>query len=392
MPCTGVHAFVNHLHGLALTVNSDNQLLLGWARLLPWNAHLACCMQNVAELKLDSKTLRLLQGVNSAASSESRVVRAQQLQSLLQRSETNAAATAEHLPAGMPAPTATAWIGASVAPAAAPTAGLTPSRGVPPTVLPVKSVPFDLMGPSLLLNAQIESACQPIAPQLKSRTDMPQVSASGLPDQMSRHGLPEGIVFVGHNNLGLATNEELTRAAVNGTLLDGDSMEPTRYPWLTGKYTGEQSFSLGSQLQSQAEGLGFSATPFCVQEPVQGLLPNLETGKALSPTPTPSQMILQAVISGMIPNPVVVKALGHNPNQCCVVGQAIAQEWVPKTVVSKALGSDPVPTQLLSPGMVLSVAHMVLAGLGTRRPVKQAQPTPALTLCKPSPSPPDSAV
>ncbi|KAL0045313.1 hypothetical protein WJX82_003484 [Trebouxia sp. C0006] len=67
---------------------------------------------------------------------------------------------------------------------------------------------------------------------------MPQVSASGLPDQMSRHGLPEGIVFVGHNNLGLATNEELTRAAVNGTLLDGDSMEPTRYPWLTGKYTG----------------------------------------------------------------------------------------------------------------------------------------------------------
>ena len=221
---------------------------------------------------------------------------------------------------------------------------------------------------------------------------MPQVSASGLPDQMSRHGLPEGIVFVGHNNLGLATNEELTRAAVNGTLLDGDSMEPTRYPWLTGKYTGEQSFSLGSQLQSQAEGLGFSATPFCVQEPVQGLLPNLETGKALSPTPTPSQMILQAVISGMIPNPVVVKALGHNPNQCCVVGQAIAQEWVPKTVVSKALGSDPVPTQLLSPGMVLSVAHMALAGLGTRRPVKQAQPTPALTLCKPSPSPPDSAV
>ncbi len=249
-----MHAFVNHLHGLELPVQSDNQLSLGWARLRTWNAHVACCMQNVAGSKLDSDTLLFLQGINSAASSESRVVRAQQLQSLLQRSETNAAATAEHLPAGMPAPTATAWIEVSAAAAAAPTAGATPSRGVPPTgsmVVPVKSEPFDLMGPSLVLNAQIESACQPIAPQLKLRTDMPQVSASGLPEQMSRDNLPEGIVFVGHNNLGLATDEELARAAVNGTLLHVVSMEPTRYPWLTGKYTGEQSFSLGSQCYLQ---------------------------------------------------------------------------------------------------------------------------------------------
>ncbi len=208
-------------------------------------------MQNVAGLRLDSNTLLLLKGINSAASSESRVVRAQQLQSLLQRSETNAAATAEHLPAGMPVPTATAWIAASAAAAATPTAGATPSRGVPPVVVPVKSEPYDLMGPSLVLNAQIESACQPIAPQLKSRTDMPQVHAGGVPDQMSRHSLPEGIIFVGHNNLGVTTDEELARAAVSGTVLDVVSMEPTRYPWLTG----EQSFSLRSQcyLKSQAE-------------------------------------------------------------------------------------------------------------------------------------------
>ena len=326
MPCTGIHAFVNHLHGLELTVQSDNQLWLGWARPLTWNAHLACCMQHVAGSKLDGNTLLLLQGINSAASSESRVVRAQQLQSLLQQSETNAAAT-EHLPAGMsaPWPTATAWIEASAAaPPPPPTAGVTPSRGFPPMVVPVKSEPFDLMGPSLVLNAQIESACQPIAPQLKSRTDMRQVHAGGFPDQMSRHDLPEGIGFVDHNNLGLATNEELARAAVNGTLLDGDSTEPTRYPWLTG----EQSFSLRSQchLQSQAEGLGSSASLFCVQESVQGLLPIFKTGKALSPTPSPSQMTLQACIPNTIPSPMVVKAWGHDPSPCCMVGQNIAQE------------------------------------------------------------------
>ena len=157
---------------------------------------------------------------------------------------------------------------------------------------------------------------------------MPQVYASGVPDQMSRHGLPEGIVFVRHNNLGLATDEELARAAVNSTLSDLVSMEPTRYPWLTGKYTGEQSFSLGSQrhLPSQAEGLGSSAPLFCVQESVQGQLPILKTGKALSPNPTPSQMTLQAFIPSTIPSPVVVKALGHDQDPCCMVGQTIAQE------------------------------------------------------------------
>ena len=176
---------------------------------------------------------------------------------------------------------------------------------------------------------------------------MPQVYASGVPDLMSRHGLPEGIIFVGHNNLGLATDEELATAAVNGTLLDLVSMEPTRYPWLTGKYTGEQSFSLRSQchLQSQAEGSGSSAPLFCVQESVQGQLPIFKIGKALSPNPSPSQMTLQSFIPDTVPSPMVVKALGHNPSPCCMVGQSMAPEWVPSLVVSKALGSDPVPTQ-----------------------------------------------
>jgi len=210
-------------------------------------------MQNVTGSKLDSKTLLLLQGVNSAVSSESRVVRAQQLQSLLQRSETNAAATAEHLPAGMPASTATAWIEASAAAAAAPKAGVKPSG--PPLVVPVKLEPFDLMGPSVMPDRQPESSSSPIASQLRLRTDMTQVFASGAPDQMSRHALLEGIIFVRHSDLGLATDEELARAAVNGTLSNLVSMEPTRYPWLTEKYPGEQSFSLGSKcyLQYQAE-------------------------------------------------------------------------------------------------------------------------------------------
>ena len=157
---------------------------------------------------------------------------------------------------------------------------------------------------------------------------MLQVYASGVRDQMSRRGLPEGIVFVRHDNLGLATNEEHARAAVNGTLLDLVSMEPTRYPWLTGKCTGEQSFILRSQchLQSQAEGLGSSAPVFCVQESLQGQLPIFKTGKALSPNPTPSQMTLQAFIPNTIPSPIVVKALRHDPSPCCMVGQTIAQE------------------------------------------------------------------
>ncbi|KAL0039614.1 hypothetical protein WJX77_003410 [Trebouxia sp. C0004] len=94
------------------------------------------------------------------------------------------------------------------------------------------------MGPSLMLNAQPESSSQPIATQPKLRTDMPHVRASGVPDQMSRHALPEGIVFVRHKNLGLVTDEELARAAENGTPLDLVSMEPQWYPWLTDKHTG----------------------------------------------------------------------------------------------------------------------------------------------------------
>lgn len=85
---------------------------------------------------------------------------------------------------------------------------------------------------------------------------MPLVHASGVPDLTSRHGLPEGIILVGHNNLikGLAIDEELA-TAVNGTMSDLVSMEQTRYPWLTGQRTGEQSFSLVFQCcwQSLAE-------------------------------------------------------------------------------------------------------------------------------------------
>ncbi|KAA6423935.1 MAG: hypothetical protein FRX49_05894 [Trebouxia sp. A1-2] len=68
---------------------------------------------------------------------------------------------------------------------------------------------------------------------------MPLVHASGVPDLTSRHGLPEGIILVGHNNLikGLAIDEELA-TAVNGTMSDLVSMEQTRYPWLTGQRTG----------------------------------------------------------------------------------------------------------------------------------------------------------
>ena len=204
----------------------------------------------------------------------------------------------------------------------------TPSGGVPPIVVPVKSEPFDLMGPSLMLNAQPESSSPPIAPQLKSRADMPQVYASGVPDQMTRHDLPEGIVFVRQNNLGLATQEELARAAVNGTLLDLVSVEPTRYPWLSGKHTGEQSFSLRSHrhMQSQAEGSRSSTPLFCVQESVQGQLPIFKTDKALSPTATLSQTTFQAFIPNTIPSPMVANALRHNPSPCCIVGQNIVQE------------------------------------------------------------------
>ena len=51
------HAFVNPLHCLMLTVQSDDPLWLGLGKAAHVNAHLACCMQNVAGLSLDSSTL-----------------------------------------------------------------------------------------------------------------------------------------------------------------------------------------------------------------------------------------------------------------------------------------------------------------------------------------------
>ncbi|KAL0034048.1 hypothetical protein WJX79_005196 [Trebouxia sp. C0005] len=68
---------------------------------------------------------------------------------------------------------------------------------------------------------------------------LPSHNVGPVPDLTSRHGLPEGIILVGHNNLikGLAIDEELA-TAVNGTMSDLVSMEQTRYPWLTGQRTG----------------------------------------------------------------------------------------------------------------------------------------------------------
>ena len=51
------YAFVNPLHCLELTVQSDDPLWLGLGKAAHVNAHLACCMQNVAGLSLDSSTL-----------------------------------------------------------------------------------------------------------------------------------------------------------------------------------------------------------------------------------------------------------------------------------------------------------------------------------------------
>ena len=52
-----MYAFVNHLHCLELTVQSDDPLWLGLGKAAHVNAHLACCMQKVAGLSLDSSTL-----------------------------------------------------------------------------------------------------------------------------------------------------------------------------------------------------------------------------------------------------------------------------------------------------------------------------------------------
>lgn len=178
------------------------------------------------------------------------------LQSLRRQPNTKAAASTEHLSAVMPRLSATAVTDASARAAASASHG-------PHLTVPIKSepcsVPFDLMGPSLMPSGQPDSAHLSTPPQSRSTPSVQQTNSSRVLSQPARQFMVEHIVVASLNSRGLAAEQELARAAMNGTLCELVTSELSQYPRLTGEHADGPTFTPSQSLTPDA-GLSPSTT------------------------------------------------------------------------------------------------------------------------------------
>lgn len=166
-------------------------------------------------------------------------------QSLQCQPGTNTAASTEYLSAVMPRLSATAVTDASARAAAL-------ASHEPHFVVPIKSeplsMPFDVMGPSLMPSEQPEGSPLSTPPQSRSTPSVQQTNSSRVFSQPARQFMVEQIVVASLNSRGLAAEQELARAAMNGTLSELVTSELSQYPHLTSEHADGQTFTPSQSL------------------------------------------------------------------------------------------------------------------------------------------------